>query len=648
MPDVPIDTISFDPISSVDIESNSDPEVSWEAITPVPEGLSLNKDSVPLPPRAKSSDFIVDFITPYKNAQGELLFYVVRYEKKDFRPVSWCTHPKWGTKWWWKFPKGLKPLCRLDKLNEEPDKPVVVVEGEKTLLAAMSFYPEAICTTWPGGTGNIEYIDWEPLSGREVLVIADADNHGRKATERIAAHLNGKAKSLRLSLPPGEDGKDLADFDDEAEARQWVKDNERGQLIPFPEKPEEFELPLKDRVKLIKDQRGLEKALELLDIKVRYNLRRSMHEYLFSENERWLPSNDRLESNLRHKMELNFATEGKIPKKYWFSATEFRDRMNGILNSRECDPFVNFLDDLPEWDGVERLSNWLEDIFEVENAKLAEWGGRYLFLAAVCRAYEPGCKIDEFPVVVGEQGIGKSAVCRSILPPEEKDWFGDALNLDDSLKEQSETLQGRVVMEIQEMAGLRRADIAKVKGFISRQDDGQVRHAYRANPETQLRRCIIVGTSDDLDSPLPNDPAGMRRFVPIILLESHCAVESYLDANREQLWAEAVELYRQGETPKLKGETKHEALKQANLYRRKDPLEERFKTKIIDKEIPVSTEDAAEKLGIDNLQDDLRMNARLRNLFRLFRWRSVQVRLMGGGKEYRWHPQEKRNLPLGE
>ena len=77
-----------------------------------------------------------------------------------------------------------------------------------------------------------------------------------------------------------------------------------------------------------------------------------------------------------------------------------------------------------------------------------------------------------------------------------------------------------------------------------------MRLAYRRNPEIMLRRAIIVGTSD-VPSPLPND-RNLRRWAPINLSGGDPAkLRKYLDANRDQLWAEALYMYKDGVEARL-------------------------------------------------------------------------------------------------
>ena len=171
------------------------------------------------------------------------------------------------------------------------------------------------------------------------------------------------------------------------------------------------------------------------------------------------------------------------------------------------------------------------------------------------RAYRPGTKHDVVVVLVGPQGIGKSTAFARLFPPSEQDrWFSDALNLSGSDKQRIEALQGRVVVECAEMAGATRADLARLKAFVSRTDDGGERLAYRRDPEPLPRRAVIVGTTNDL-SCLPNDPTGNRRFVPIAVTAGKVRhMRAWLDKHRAQLWAEALHRYRAGEPAYLPDE----------------------------------------------------------------------------------------------
>lgn len=126
-----------------------------------------------------------------------------------------------------------------------------------------------------------------------------------------------------------------------------------------------------------------------------------------------------------------------------------------------------------------------------------QWASRFIFLGCVCRTMTPGIKLDEMPVLIGPQGIGKSTALRLVLPPDMPDLFNDGLHLAADPRIRAEALQGRAIVEASEMAGSTRAEMESLKAFLSRTDDGGQRMAYRRNPEAMPRRCIIVGTSNN-------------------------------------------------------------------------------------------------------------------------------------------------------
>ena len=120
-------------------------------------------------------------------------------------------HPQ-GNGW---VPGGINgplPLFNLPVIMESM-APVAVVEGEKCVDACLEAWPdkEAV-TTWAGGTGAWRKTDWTPLMNREVTLLADADEAGRQAMREIAAHLNGMGCKVRVGLPEGDTGEDVADW----------------------------------------------------------------------------------------------------------------------------------------------------------------------------------------------------------------------------------------------------------------------------------------------------------------------------------------------------------------------------------------------------------------------------------------------------
>ena len=301
-----------------------------------------------------------------------------------------------------------------------------------------------------------------------------------------------------------------------------------------------------------KNADALEGALAALGTTVRYNLR-AMRAELSNGGAKWEKTTDRSSADLRRTIADKFSyrrSSGKqeiAPLRY--GAESFNEHLNALLYHRETDPFRDWLESLPAWDGTKRLAKLLPDCLGAAEGPLTNWASVYLCLGGVQRAFQPGGLLREIPILIGPQRAGKSQLLRHLLPPQHPEWFSDSVSVAEATQKRVEGMLGRVIVELSELTGFRRAELESLKAFISRRDDGATRLAYRRDPETALRRCILVGTSNDVEC-LPNDPSGNSRYVPIQCgAGSH--VEPYLDERRGQLWAEGLALYRKGERANL-------------------------------------------------------------------------------------------------
>ena len=248
----------------------------------------------------------------------------------------------------------------------------------------------------------------------------------------------------------------------------------------------------------------------------------------------------------RDKIRATFLKEnGRGPSPLRYSDSDWRVALSAVKARTMVDPFHVWLESRPKWDGVARISTLLADWFGAADTELNRWGSAQLLLGSVARTYSPGCKLDCSVVLVGQQDLGKSSLLAELFPRnlrEKFGWFSDALDLSQSAKCQAESLERRVLMECSELSGRSKADLDQLKAFLTRVEDGGQRAAYATNPRQVLRMCIIVGTTNDSKS-LPNDPTGLRRFLPVQLMhEAH--VETLMEGLRDQLWAEAMAIWR--------------------------------------------------------------------------------------------------------
>lgn len=224
------------------------------------------------------------------------------------------------------------------------------------------------------------------------------------------------------------------------------------------------------------------------------------------------------------------------------STPKIADALTVITNANSYHPVRDYLDACI-WDGTERLDTLLVNIFGAEDTPYVRAVTRKWFTAAVSRVYNPGCKFDFVLIIIGEQGRGKSTLFDRMGGK----WFSDSVTTIAG-KEALESIQGSWIIELGELAGLRKAEVDAVKHFVAKRED-RFRVAYGKRIEHFARRCVFGGTSNEDD--ILRDVTGNRRFwiVNVKGLVGITDVWKYLDAvTVSQLWAEARERLADGET----------------------------------------------------------------------------------------------------
>ena len=218
---------------------------------------------------------------------------------------------------------------------------------------------------------------------------------------------------------------------------------------------------------------------------------------------------------------------------------KIRNAWTVVANENAYHPVREYLDGLV-WDGTERLDTLLVRYMGAEDTPYTRAVTRKWMTAAVKRMYQPGCKFDAMLVLVGAQGIGKSRLA-AILS---RGWFTDSLTCMDG-KEAYEAIRGSWIIEVAELAAARRSEQEAQKKFISSQVD-TYRPAYGRNVVSLPRQCVFYGSTNDME-PLKDD-TGARRYWPVLCAGVNHGQHIGLEAEVDQLWAEAVVRYRAGET----------------------------------------------------------------------------------------------------
>lgn len=236
-------------------------------------------------------------------------------------------------------------------------------------------------------------------------------------------------------------------------------------------------------------------------------------------------------------------------------------------HSNKYHPICDYLNEL-QWDGTERIRYVLKRYMGADESELVYECLKHFMIGEILRVFHPGYKMDEMLCLVGTQGAEKSTFFRFLAVKD--DWFSDDLkHLND------EKVYGKLrrhwIMEMSEMiAAVSAKSNEEIKSFLVRQKD-TFRIPYQQYEEDRLRQCVFAGTTNTKQF-LPFDRSGARRFLPIMIhagkaekhiLDDEAEARAYFD----QLWAEAMYLYRTAENPAELMNFSREMESQISLYR---------------------------------------------------------------------------------
>ena len=227
-----------------------------------------------------------------------------------------------------------------------------------------------------------------------------------------------------------------------------------------------------------------------------------------------------------------------------YNQQKYYDAFNKVAKERAFNPLQELIENKP-WDGVPRIDRFLVDILKCDDTDYIREVSRMIFYGGISRLYQPGCKFDYMPILIGKQGTYKSTIVNWLALHD--DYAGDINTIEG--KDALDNIQGKWICEFSELlAMVRTKDVEAMKSFITRPID-RYRASYERRTQEYPRQCIFIGTTNDYQ--FLSDKTGNRRYLPVTIQLKQGELDGRENDIKNYIlecWREALYLYKQHKT----------------------------------------------------------------------------------------------------
>ncbi|MGH1350229.1 MAG: VapE domain-containing protein [Methyloligellaceae bacterium] len=488
---------------------------------------------------------------------------------------------------------------RLPEILKDQSSVILVCEGEKDADTAHALGLLAVSVNnWK------DCIDY--FQNRDVVLIPDNDQAGQKRAQSAHLILQPVSKScLLLELPDLPEKGDFTDWVEAGGTPETLKALIDAARLKISQPSGSSKSPVSRNM--------LANILRKRNIQVAYNQLNDLIDLTGLEG--FTQFSDQAANRLRFDL---WEYEG-----IRISKDVFHDIIADIALGNAYHPIKEYLNGL-QWDGLSRIDRFFIDLAGACDFPLTRSITQIWFIAAVRRIFEPGADYQELVILEGPQGHGKSTAIRKLCP--DISWYSDDLPLDAPTKTVVEQTLGKWIIEASELAG-RTHNMRTLKRFLSATTD-RTRLSYERLSRDYPRQWIPIGTTNEAEYLV--DSTGNRRYWPIRI--ETFDLDRLTPDYRDQLWAEAVHLHRQGLSLKLAPELWDSARREQDKRFNSDPWEDIIRNLLPGTPCSIAVSSVLEALSIPQERRSRRASNRVAYIMRKLGFRKSTARHPVTGK----------------
>lgn len=252
-------------------------------------------------------------------------------------------------------------------------------------------------------------------------------------------------------------------------------------------------------------------------------------------------------------------TDGEMNTIYTYTISFFNNKSNKgwfdaalsrYFNEHQYDPLQDYFNELSQWDGIPRMETVFIDWLGAEDTKLNREMTRKWFLAAVKRAFIPGCQFDNMIILqCAEGGGGKTTLIKRLgrcFDNNNDHFYAELYGNDiEDEKQSAEKLKGAHIVCFDELEGISKKDVNNYKSFLSKTAE-KTRPAYGRYVTVFNRHCVFIGSTNDNGFLKDYSGSTERRFwvIPITRqAKDNIVYDGFTKEIVDQIWAEAYTEY---------------------------------------------------------------------------------------------------------